>query len=222
MRPNLQLALDLVDLNKAERIAAAVHPWVNWLEVGTPLILSEGMEAVRRLRSGFPSATLVADVKIVDAASLIVPMVLESGSDVITVLSGASDQTLMTCVDLAHKKKCKVLGDHIAASVSLDICSRLTDLGVGYLGIHLPKDSISKRSVGALEDLFGKITLPVVLAGGIDLEFLGSVRGLPVFTFIVGSAIINQADPASSARSFAEALDGWSGDSFSAGQGMNL
>ena len=66
MKPVLQLALDFVNLERALKVAReATEGGVEWLEAGTPLIKSEGLNAVRALRREFPSATIVADMKII-------------------------------------------------------------------------------------------------------------------------------------------------------------
>jgi len=47
MKPVLQLALDFVDLRRAVKNAKkALAGGVDWLEAGTPLIKSEGLESV--------------------------------------------------------------------------------------------------------------------------------------------------------------------------------
>ena len=52
MKPILQLALDFVDLPRAILVAEeAVAGGVDWLEAGTPLIKSEGLQAVRELHA---------------------------------------------------------------------------------------------------------------------------------------------------------------------------
>ena len=51
----LQVALDFVDLSRALKAAeAAVEGGADILEAGTPLIKSEGLNAVRELRARFP------------------------------------------------------------------------------------------------------------------------------------------------------------------------
>jgi 3-hexulose-6-phosphate synthase / 6-phospho-3-hexuloisomerase len=51
-RPRLQVALDEMNLDRAVQIAReAVAGGADWIEAGTPLIKSEGMEAVRAMRS---------------------------------------------------------------------------------------------------------------------------------------------------------------------------
>ena len=71
MAVTLQLALDLLDLERALRIAdAAVPQGVDWVEAGTPLIKSEGLDAVRKLREMFPTHTIIADTKTLDAGRI--------------------------------------------------------------------------------------------------------------------------------------------------------
>jgi 3-hexulose-6-phosphate synthase/6-phospho-3-hexuloisomerase len=54
----------LLDLERALRIAAeAVPQGVDCVEAGTPLIKSEGLDAVRSLRAEFPGLPIVADMK---------------------------------------------------------------------------------------------------------------------------------------------------------------
>ena len=68
MKPVLQVALDFVDLSRAMKCAEeSVKGGVDWLEAGTPLIKSEGLNAVRKLRERFPDKTIIADMKIMDA-----------------------------------------------------------------------------------------------------------------------------------------------------------
>ena len=95
MEPVLQLALDFVNLEQALRCAReAVKGGADWLEAGTPLIKSEGLDAVRALRRVFPSATIVADMKVMDAGCLETESAAKAGADIIHVLGGASDATI--------------------------------------------------------------------------------------------------------------------------------
>ena len=51
MPPLLQLALDFLDLPLALSVSEeAVRGGVDWIEAGTPLIKSEGLEAARALK----------------------------------------------------------------------------------------------------------------------------------------------------------------------------
>ena len=76
MKPILQVALDLLNAERAITIAKdAVKGGADWLEAGTPLIKSEGMEIIRKLREQFPGKTIVADMKTMDAGATEVEMI---------------------------------------------------------------------------------------------------------------------------------------------------
>ncbi|MGE4550030.1 MAG: orotidine 5'-phosphate decarboxylase / HUMPS family protein [Opitutales bacterium] len=63
----VQISLDLIELTEAiETAEMALRAGVDWLEAGTPLILAEGMHAVRALRERFPDTPIVADLKTMD------------------------------------------------------------------------------------------------------------------------------------------------------------
>ena len=52
MEPVLQVALDMMQLKRSVGIAQeAVEGGADWIEVGTPLIKSEGTEAVRTMKT---------------------------------------------------------------------------------------------------------------------------------------------------------------------------
>ena len=71
----LQVALDVLELKRALQIAQeSLDGGADWIEVGTPLIKSEGMQAVRLMRDRFPDTTLVADMKVADTGTLEVEM----------------------------------------------------------------------------------------------------------------------------------------------------
>ena len=55
MKTILQVALDLLNEHRAIEIAKdSVKGGADWIEAGTPLIKSEGMEIVRKLKATFP------------------------------------------------------------------------------------------------------------------------------------------------------------------------
>ena len=92
MEPTLQLVLDHENLSRALKVAREALPGgVDWLEAGTPLIKSEGLDAVRTLRREFPSATIVADMKVMDAGRLETECAAKAGANIVHVLGPASD-----------------------------------------------------------------------------------------------------------------------------------
>ena len=69
-QPVLQVALDLTELSRAMQIARKrLVEGRDWIEAGTPLIKSEGMQAIRALKAHFPDHAIVADMKIADTGN---------------------------------------------------------------------------------------------------------------------------------------------------------
>src|SRR5438876_12395464 len=92
MEPVLQVALDHMHLKRALPAAAeAVQGGADWLEAGTPLIKSEGMEVVRQLKKSFPGATIVAELKTMDTGAFEVEIAGKAGADVATVMGVTDD-----------------------------------------------------------------------------------------------------------------------------------
>ena len=60
MPPQLQLALD-GDLASSLVLLAQVYPYVDIVEVGTPLLYREGVHALRHIHAHYPDATLLAE-----------------------------------------------------------------------------------------------------------------------------------------------------------------
>ena len=115
MKPILQLALDFVDLQRALKNAKeSMVGGVDWLEAGTPLIKSEGLQSIRELRRLFPSATIVADMKIMDAGRAEVEVAAKAGANIVDVLGAASDATIRECIEAGKNYGAKIVVDMIA------------------------------------------------------------------------------------------------------------
>ncbi|MBW2392352.1 MAG: orotidine 5'-phosphate decarboxylase, partial [Deltaproteobacteria bacterium] len=109
MKPILQLALDFIDLQRALKNAqAGIAGGVNWIEAGTPLIKSEGLNAVRELRKLFPQTTIVADMKIMDTGRVEVEAAAKAGANIVDVLGAASDATIQECIQAGKNYGAKI------------------------------------------------------------------------------------------------------------------
>ena len=62
----LQLALDTPDLTHELELAGKVAAYVDLIEAGTPLLIREGIRAVRELRRRHRGRPIVADIKVID------------------------------------------------------------------------------------------------------------------------------------------------------------
>src|SRR3989442_2054720 len=93
--PKVQVALDLIHLKDALRIAkAANRAGVEWIEAGTPLIKSEGMRSVKELKRALPAAVVVADMKTLDAGAIETEIAFEAGADIVSISWFGHDSTI--------------------------------------------------------------------------------------------------------------------------------
>ena len=209
-RPVLQVALDLLDLSRALPIAReAVRGGADWIEAGTPLIKSEGMESVRRLRSAFPGQVIVADMKVADTGALEVEMAAKAGASVVCILGDADDAVIAEAVRTASVFGVRLMADLINVSDPVARSRELEALGVHILNAHVGIDQqmIGKSSLELLETIRGAVGIEIAVAGGLDAHTApqASARGADIV--IVGGAITRSADVQDSARKVREALD---------------
>ncbi|MFH1853763.1 MAG: 3-hexulose-6-phosphate synthase [Candidatus Omnitrophota bacterium] len=203
MKPVLQVALDFVNLKRALKCASeAVAGGVDWLEAGTPLIKSEGLDSVRELRKMFPGKTIVADMKIMDAGRIEVEIAAKAGAGVVCVLGAASDSTIKECVKAAHNYGAKIQADLIAVKDTKKRAVEIEKLGVDYIGIHCAIDDQmqAKDPFRQLREISRAVTLPIAVAGGINSETAPEAVRAGASIIVVGGAI-NKSDNAKKAAS---------------------
>src|SRR5207237_3464820 len=108
MEPVLQVALDHMHLKRALLAAAeAVEGGADWLEAGTPLIKSEGMEVVRQLKKTFPGTSIGADARTMGTGAFEVEIAAKAGADVVTVMGVTDDATILEAVKAARPFRCR-------------------------------------------------------------------------------------------------------------------
>src|SRR5207247_1406482 len=141
MEPVLQVALDHMHLKRALLAAAeAVEGGADWLEAGTPLIKSEGMEVVRQLKKTFPGTTVVADLKTMDTGAFEVEIAAKAGADVVTVMGVTDDATILEAVKAARRYGAKIMVDLMRVPDKAARAKELEKLGVDYLNMHVSID----------------------------------------------------------------------------------
>lgn len=211
MKPILQLALDFVNLRRALKVAEeAVKGGVDWLEAGTPLIKSEGLDSVRELRKRFPGITIVADMKTMDVGRLETEMAAKAGANIICVLAAASDSTIKECVETGKNYGAKIKADLIEVKES-ELEKRAKEvekLGVDYIGAHVAIDEQmkAKNPFCGLRRIAGKVNIPVACAGGINSETAAQAVKAGAEIIVVGGAISKAKNPAQAARRIKKAI----------------
>src|SRR2546425_379506 len=193
MEPVLQVALDHMHLKRALLAAKeAVEGGADWLEAGTPLVKSEGMEVVRQLKKSFPGKTIVADLKTMDTGAFEVEIAAKAGADVITVMGVTDDATILEAVRAARRYGSKIMVDLMRVADKPARAKELEKLGVDYLNMHVSIDEqmIAHTPLGELKAVAAATSLPVAVAGGLNSETVGQALKAGASIVIVGGAVI--------------------------------
>src|SRR2546421_1020608 len=193
MEPVLQVALDHMHLKRALLAAKeAVEGGADWLEAGTPLVKSEGMEVVRQLKKSFPGKTIVADLKTMDTGAFEVEIAAKAGADVITVMGVRDDATILEAVRAARRYGSKIMVDLMRVTDKPARAKELEKLGVDYLNMHVSIDEqmIAHTPLQELKAVAAATSIPVAVAGGVELGTVGKAVKAGGSVVIVGGAII--------------------------------
>ncbi len=210
VKPILQLALDFVDLPRALKLAdEAVAGGADWLEAGTPLIKSEGLEAVRQLHARYPGHVVVADMKTMDAGRAEVEYAAKAGAKVVGVLGAASDATIQECVEAARNYGAEIIVDMVQVADVVTRAKQAEAMGASYIGIHIAIDEQmqGKTPWDTLRAVTQAVSIPVAVAGGINSETASLAVEAGASIVIVGGAITKAADATAATRTIKACID---------------
>lgn len=209
MKPVLQLALDFVNLSQALKVAQeAMKGGVDWLEAGTPLIKSEGLDALRKLRDKFPQVTIVADMKTMDAGRIETEAAAKAGADIVGVCGAASDSTIRECIETAGNYGAKIVVDMIGIQHVEDRAREVEEMGADYIGIHCAIDEQmeGKDPFERLRRVSKAVSIPIAVAGGINSETAVDAIDAGASIVVVGGAICKATDAEEAARKIKQAI----------------
>lgn len=209
MEPVLQIALDFINLNRALKVAEeAVAGGVDWLEAGTPLIKSEGLDAVRALRKQFPNNVIVADLKTMDAGRVEVESAAKAGANVAGVLGVASDATIRECIEAAENYGFKVIVDMIGVEDVATRARQVEGFGAHYVGIHTAIDEQMEgvSPFDKLRRVAEAVSIPIAVAGGINSETAAEAIASGASIIIVGGAISKAPDAKGATENLKKAI----------------
>src|SRR5882757_7184872 len=180
MKTIVQISLDLTNLDEAlETAAMAMRAGVDWLEAGTPFILAEGLNGVKKLREHFPGVPIVADLKTMDGGYLEAEMMAKAGATHVVVMARAHEETMKVVVQAGRDHGVKVMGDNLGCPDMVAGAKMLEDLGCDFVIHHIGYDE--RRGIAAagqrmpspldqLREVVQAVKVPVQAVGGLSLE----------------------------------------------------
>lgn len=193
----LQLALDLVNIEEAKAVVKEVEEFIDIVEIGTPVVINEGLRAVKEIKEAFPSLSVLADLKIMDAGAYEVMKASEAGASIVTVLGATNDSTIKGAVEEAKKHGSEVLIDMINVTDLEKRAKEVDELGVDYICVHTGYD-LQAEGENPFEQLqtIKRVVknAKTAVAGGIKLSTLPEVVAAAPDLVIVGGGITGQED----------------------------
>jgi len=209
MEQKLQLALDFTIAKRALQVAReAASVGVDWIEAGTPLIKSEGMEVVRMLKREFPRHKIVADMKIADVGGMEVEIAAKAGADIVTIMGVSDDGTISEGVLSARQYGAEIMVDLISVRDKVKRAKEAEEMGARYLCVHVGVDQQMRGEspIKELREVSRAVNIPVAAAGGINSETIPEVMEAGASIIIVGGAITKARDPAEATRLIRKAM----------------
>ncbi len=205
----LQLALDSSNSQEAKHTLEKVSDLVDIVEVGTPLIMKEGVKVVTEIKDAHPQLEVLADLKIMDAGDIEARIGLEAGADIVTVLGVAHDVTIHRAVDQARPLGKQVMIDLIAVTDVRKRIDQLEAIAPDYCCVHTAFDLQDRgmdplREVQLVQSALKRSKMAV--AGGINPEILPDIITYCPAVVIVGGFITNHPEPRRAALEIRELL----------------
>ena len=207
MQPIVQVSLDLTDIEEAIATAhIAARAGVDWLEAGTPLLLAEGLGAVKRLRAEFPSHPIIADLKTMDGGYLEAEMMAKAGATHVVVMARAHIATIRQVVRAGADFGVEVMGDDLACEDKVAACRMMQDEGVDFVVHHVGYDErrdarvlaanngVAPNPMDELAAIVEAVQIPVQAVGGLSLEQAVEMplHGAPLV--VLGAPLVIDAD----------------------------
>ena len=199
----LQLAYDLGTYEELYPFMEEIEEAVDIIEIGTPVILREGVSQIENIKNRFPDKLIFADLKIMDAGKLEADIGFQAGADMVSVLGLASKKTIEAAKDSAIQWNRKIMIDMINLEDPIMKWTDFMKMGMDYGCLHTAHDDMtdgenSLETVEKFHETYGGQQISV--AGGIDPEKIRNLKSCQPEILVVGSYITTAVDPSKAVK----------------------
>jgi 3-hexulose-6-phosphate synthase/6-phospho-3-hexuloisomerase len=193
-KPKVQLSLDLQTLADALPTAEiAVRAGVDWLEVGTPLILGEGLHAVRALHERYPKHPIIADLKTMDAGYLEAEMMYKAGASFVVVMGQAHEHSIREAVRAATEFDRFIMGDIMLCPDKVAMAKKMEEMGVDVVIVHTGLDERhwekGKSPLDDLKRIRPAVKIPIQAVGGLSIDQAARCPSLGADLVVIGAPL---------------------------------
>jgi len=208
--PYLQVALDLVDMNKVASVLSELPENDHLIiEAGTPLIKRFGLEIISEIRKFRPNAFIIADMKILDTGNLEARMAADASADAVVISGLAPTSTLEKAIEEAKKTGIYSVIDMLNVPDPVKVIRSLKskpDIVELHRAIDAEDTAHAWGNIPALKKAAGGRLL-VATAGGIRVDVVKDAIKAGADIIVVGRAITASKDVHTAADLFLEQLN---------------
>ncbi len=206
----LQLAYDLGTYEELYPFMEEIEEAIDIIEIGTPVILREGVSQIENIKKRFPDKLIFADLKIMDAGKLEADIGFQAGADIVSVLGLASKKTIEAAKNSAILWNRKIMIDMINLEEPIMKWADFMEMGMDYGCLHTAHDDVTDgkntlETVEKFHEAHGGQQISV--AGGIDPEKIRNLKSCQPEILVVGSYITTAADPSKAVKTIRQVMN---------------
>jgi 3-hexulose-6-phosphate synthase len=208
--PVVQIALDFQTIDEALAMAElGVKAGVDWLEIGTPLIVAQGFETIGKIVKAFPGYPVLADYKTMDSGGKNVHITHKQGGHIMTVCANSPDETVKAAVAASKETGVWVIVDTIGVKDQPARALQCVSWGVHSVYLHYGADQrradASQDSVQWLSSVLAAVDVPVGV-GCFGVEDAVRAARLGAQVFAIGHPVISSSDPLGELTRFVDSV----------------
>ena len=206
----LQIAYDLGTYEELYPFMEEIEEAIDIIEIGTPVILREGVSQIENIKKRFPDKLIFADLKIMDAGKLEADIGFQAGADMVSVLGLASKKTIEASKNSAIQWNRKIMVDMINLEDPIRKWADFMKMEMDYGCLHTAHDDVtdgenSFETVEKFHEAHGGQQISV--AGGIDPEKIRNLKSCQPEILVVGSYITNAVDPSKALKNIRQVMN---------------
>ncbi|MFA6263115.1 MAG: hypothetical protein WCW33_03640 [Candidatus Babeliales bacterium] len=197
----MYFSYNLPDLSLALAIAAQTAEFSDILGVGSLLLFSDGIQAVKSFKAQFPTKDICVEARVSEKAREAITMMAQAGATYVSVLAGTWPATIKKATEIAHAYNIKIGLDLIDAPSGGQAALDAKAQGVDFLIMHrhseITEDSDFETDWHNIRD---NSDIPIFVTGSIDASHMQQIMDLKPQGIMIGSAITKSENPAHVAR----------------------
>lgn len=203
----LQISFDTSNIDQALEDCKKVADYCDIIEIGNLTLITEGISVIKKFKEASKKPVLV-DSKILAKGEITADFLIRNGADYITVMAGASKNTIHAATNSANSLNKRVMLDISDAQSQGQSALEASNLGM-YAIIFNQVYDLNEPHIflEKWEMVKGNTDLPIFIGGKINKDSIHQIIELKPDGIILGKAITDAEDVAEEAKFFYQLIN---------------